>query len=52
MEEIRKIVKADLVQDGVNTCFEDGDCCDFKVKAGTETLDYWPPVFEQGKGYK
>ena len=35
-----------------HTCFEDGDCCDFKVKAGTETLDYWPPVFEQAKGYK
>ena len=35
-----------------HTCFEDGDCCDFKLKAGKTTLPYWPPVFEQGKGYK
>ena len=24
----------------------------FQVKAGAETLDYWPPVFEQGEGFK
>ena len=35
-----------------HTCFSDGDCCDFKLKAGAGTLPYWPPVFEQGKGYK
>ena len=32
-----------------HTCFE-GGFCDFKLKAGTEPLPYWPPVFSQGKG--
>ena len=35
-----------------HTCFSDGDCCDFKLKSGIETLPYWPPVFKQGQGYK
>jgi hypothetical protein len=35
-----------------HTCFEDGDYCDFKLKMNVEPMDYWPPVFEQGKGYK
>ena len=26
--------------------------CDFKLKAGAETMEYWPPVFSQGKGFK
>ena len=34
------------------TCFEDGDYCDFKLKLGVKPMDYWPPVFSQGKGYK
>lgn len=34
------------------TCFEDGDYCDFKLKTGEKPMDYWPPVFAQGKGYK
>lgn len=34
------------------TCFEDGDYCDFNVKAGAEVMKSWPPVFKQGKGYK
>ncbi|MCR4676765.1 MAG: L-2-amino-thiazoline-4-carboxylic acid hydrolase [Sphaerochaetaceae bacterium] len=35
-----------------HTCFEDGDYCDFKLKNGAPVMDYWPPVFTQGKGYK
>ena len=35
-----------------HTCFEDGDYCDFKLKLGTKPMEYWPPVFTQGKGYK
>lgn len=35
-----------------HTCFEDGDYCDFSVKADAEILESWPPVFTQGKGYK
>lgn len=35
-----------------HTCFEDGDYCDFKLKMNAEPMEYWPPVFEQGKGYK
>ena len=35
-----------------HTCFEDGDYCDFKLKLGEKPMDYWPPVFTQGKGYK
>lgn len=35
-----------------HTCFEDGDYCDFKIKLGEKPMDYWPPVFQQGKGYK
>ena len=35
-----------------HTCFEDGDYCDFKLKVGAKPMDYWPPVFKQGKGYK
>ena len=35
-----------------HTCFEDGDHCDFKLKVGAKPMDYWPPVFKQGKGYK
>lgn len=35
-----------------HTCFEDGDYCDFKLKIGEEPMAYWPPVFEQGRGFK
>ncbi len=35
-----------------HTCFEDGDYCDFKLKIDAEPMEYWPPVFTQGKGYK
>ena len=35
-----------------HTCFEDGDYCDFKLRLGERPLDYWPPVFAQGRGYK
>lgn len=35
-----------------HTCFEDGDYCDFKIKAGEKPMEYWPPVFTQGNGYK
>ncbi len=35
-----------------HTCFEDGDYCDFKLKIDEKPMEYWPPVFEQGKGYK
>jgi len=35
-----------------HTCFEDGDYCDFKLKLDAKPMEYWPPVFEQGKGYK
>lgn len=35
-----------------HTCFEDGGYCDFKLKTDAEPLAYWPPVFQQGKGYK
>lgn len=35
-----------------HTCFEDGDYCDFKLKMAANPMEYWPPVFEQGKGYK
>ena len=34
------------------TCAEDGDCCDFSLKADAPCMEYWPPVFEQGTGYK
>ena len=34
------------------TCFEDGDYCDFKLKLNAEPMPWWPPVFEQGNGYK
>jgi len=50
----------DYVQFGVlgaplyreHTCFEDGDYCDFKLKADAEPLPYWPPVFAQDNPYK
>ncbi len=35
-----------------HTCFEDGDYCDFKLKLDAKPMEYWPPVFVQGKGYK
>ena len=35
-----------------HTCFEDGDYCDFKLKIGSPVMDYRPPVFSQGKGFK
>jgi integrase/recombinase XerD len=35
-----------------HTCFEDGDYCDFKLKINEKPMEYWPPVFGQGKGYK
>ena len=35
-----------------HTCFEDGDYCDFKLKVDAEPMEYWPPVFTQGKGFK
>ena len=35
-----------------HTCFEDGDYCDFKLKKDAEPMEYWPPVFKQGKGFK
>ena len=35
-----------------HTCFEDGDFCDFKIKIGKKPMEYWPPVFIQGRGYK
>lgn len=35
-----------------HTCFEDGDYCDFKLKLDAEPMEYWPPVFMQGNGYK
>lgn len=35
-----------------HTCFEDGDYCDFKLKMDAKPMEYWPPVFTQGKGYK
>lgn len=35
-----------------HTCFEDGDYCDFKIKNGEKPMEYLPPVFSQGKGYK
>ncbi len=35
-----------------HTCFEDGDYCDFKLKKGAEIMKPWPPVFQQGKGFK
>lgn len=35
-----------------HTCFEDGGYCDFKLKLGEKPMQYWPPVFSQGKGYK
>jgi hypothetical protein len=35
-----------------HTCFEDGDYCDFKLKLDAKPMEYWPPVFEQEKGYK
>ena len=34
------------------TCFEDGDYCDFKLKIDAKPMEYWPPVFQQDKGYK
>lgn len=35
-----------------HTCAEEGDYCDFKLKPGAPVMEYWPPVFSQGKGYK
>ena len=35
-----------------HTCFENGDYCDFKLKMDAKPMQYWPPVFKQGKGYK
>lgn len=35
-----------------HTYAADGDYCDFKFKIGDTVLACWPPVFEQGKGYK
>lgn len=35
-----------------HTCFADGDYCDFKLKVDAEPMEYWPPVFTQGKGFK
>lgn len=35
-----------------HTCFEDGDYCDFKLKIDANPMEYWPPVFTQGKGFK
>ena len=35
-----------------HTCFDDGDYCDFKLKLSAQPMDYDPPVFTQGKGYK
>lgn len=35
-----------------HTCFEDGDFCDFRIKLGEKPMEYWPPVFTQGRGYK
>lgn len=35
-----------------HTCFKDGDYCDFKIKSGKKPMEYWPPVFTQGKGFK
>ncbi len=35
-----------------HTCFEDGDYCDFKLKMNAKPMEYWPPVFMQGNGYK
>ena len=35
-----------------HTCFEDGDYCDFKLKMDAKPMEYWPPVFTQGNGYK
>ena len=26
--------------------------CDFKLKMDARPMEYWPPVFTQGKGYK
>jgi|GEM_PF-5697746 len=34
------------------TIAENGDYCDFKLEADAPAMDYWPPVFSQGKGYK
>ena len=35
-----------------HTCFEDGDYCDFNLKAGSPCLNAWPVVSKQGQGYK
>lgn len=35
-----------------HTCFDDGDYCDFNIKADAEVLEGWPPVFKQDNGYK
>ncbi len=35
-----------------NTCFEDGDFCDFKLKNDATPLPYWPQVFSQDNPYK
>lgn len=35
-----------------HTCFADGDYCDFKLKIDAEPLPWWPPVFQQGGGFK
>lgn len=34
-----------------HTCFDD-DYCDFKLKLSAKPMDYDPPVFTQGNGYK
>lgn len=35
-----------------HTCFADGDYCDFKLKIDAKSLTWWPPVFQQGGGFK
>lgn len=35
-----------------HTCMEEGGYCDFKLKVKAAPMDYWPPVFAQGKGYR
>ena len=35
-----------------HTCFADGDYCDFKLKIDAEPPAWWPPVFQQGGGFK
>lgn len=44
------IVGAPLFRE--HTCMEKDGFCDFKLKTGAAPMEYWPPVFAQGKGYK